>query len=210
MGIRRAALVASAATGVAASITAATQLGLVPLASLAATPRAVDGGRVWLLFTSGVVADNPVVPSLLGFWIVCGAALALCPARVGVRVAVAGHTLSALGAYGVIVLARLADPNALASVVNLPDYGLSAIIAAWIGAIARLLWQRSPSRRGHVLVVLGSLASAGIGLAFLPNVEFLDSEHVLAYAIGFVLVDARFLRAPVRPSRRAVAAAASG
>jgi hypothetical protein len=210
MGIRRAALVASAATGVAAAVTAAVQVGLVPLSALAATPHAVDRGRLCLLVTSGAVADQPVVPSLLGFWIVCGAALALCPAAVGVRVAVGGHMFSALGAYGVIVVARLADPTAFASVVNVPDYGLSAIIAAWIGAIARILWKRSPSRRGHVLVVLGSLACAGIGLAFRPHVDFLDSEHLFAYAIGFALVDAAFLRALVRPSRRAVAAAASG
>jgi hypothetical protein len=125
------------------------------------------------------------------------------------RVALAGHVLSTLAVYGSIVLARLAVPTAFASVLNLPDYGLSAFIAAWIGAIARILWKRSPSRRGQVLVVLGSLGCAGIGLAFSPDVDFIDSEHLLAYAIGFALVDAAFLRSLARSSRRLVAARAS-
>jgi hypothetical protein len=72
------------------------QVGLVPRSALAATPHAVDGGRLWLVASSGAVADHPVAPSLLGFWVVCAAALALCPAGVGVGVAVGGHTLSAL------------------------------------------------------------------------------------------------------------------
>src|SRR5262249_6728940 len=145
-------------------------------------------GRLWLLLTSGLIADPPVAPSLVGFWLVCATALAVCPARVGVRVAVVGHTVSALAVYAVIAAARVSDPTAFASVVALPDFGLSAMIAAWLGAIARVLWRRFPSRRAHALVALGSLGCAGIGLAFRPDVTFLDSEHLVAFAIGVALV----------------------
>jgi hypothetical protein len=202
MGVKRAALAAAAATCVAAVVSAANAAGVVSLSSLASSPRAIGEGRVWLLFTSGLIADRPVAPSLVGFWLVCAAALAVCPARVGIRVAVAGHTLSALAVYAVIGAARLSDPGAFASVVALPDFGLSAMIAAWLGAIARVLWRRFPSRRAHVLVALGSLGCAGIGLAFRGELTFLDSEHLVAFAIGVAIVDLGFARGLLRPRRR--------
>ena len=151
-------------------------IGAVPplMLKTAANPgglpqEAFDGIR------SGVLADRPEVASLVGFWLVGFAVLLVCSARVAAGAAIAGQTLSALAVYGVIGLARLVDPRAFASVVQLADYGLSAIIAAWLGAIARVCWDRWPHRRGHVLVVLGSVSCALIGYAFSPNVTFLDS-----------------------------------
>jgi hypothetical protein len=202
MGTTRAVIAAAAATGVAGAVTAATGAGVVSLSSLASSPQSIGEGRPWLLLTSGLVADRPIAPSLVGFWLVCAAALATCSAGVVVRVAVVGHTLSAVAVYAVIALARLSDPGAFASVVALPDFGLSAMIAAWLGAIARVLWRRFPSRRAHVLVALGSVGCAGIGLACRPDVTFLDSEHLVAFAIGVALVDLGFARGLLRPPRR--------
>ena len=93
--------------------------------------------------------------------------------------------------------------------MQLPDYGLSAIIAAWLGAIARVLWLRHPSTAHRVLILLASAGCAGIGLALRPDVTFLDTEHLLAYAIGAALVDVRSLRGLARPSRRLIAALAT-
>jgi len=202
MGAKRAALAATAATCVAAAVSAANGAGVVPLSSLASSPRSIGEGRLWLLLTSGLIADRHVATSLVGFWLVCAAALAVCPARVAARVAVVGHTLSALAVYSVIAAARLSDPTAFASVVALPDFGLSAMIAAWLGAIARVLWRRFPSRRAHALVVLGSLGCAGIGLALRSDVTLLDSEHVVAFGIGAALVDLGFARRLLRRPRR--------
>jgi hypothetical protein len=202
-------LAASAATGVVAGVTVANRLGDLSQSLLAATPRAVGDGRVWLLLGSAAIADRPAVPSLVGFWVVALATLLVCSARLCAGVAVAGHVLSALGVYGVIGLARVADPGAFASVVQLPDYGLSAIIAAWLGAIARVLWTRYPAWGWRVLVALGSAGCAGIGLALRPDVTFLDTEHLLAFAIGAALVERRLWSRLARPSRRFVAATAT-
>jgi len=193
---------------VVAGVTAANRLGDLSQSALAATPKAVGDGRVWLLVSSAVIADRPAVPSLVGFWVVALASLLVCSARLCAGVAVAGHVLSALGVYAVIGLGRATYPGAFASVVQLADYGLSAIIAAWLGAIARVLWMRHPRRESRVLVVLGSASCAGIGLAFRPDVTFLDTEHLLAYAIGAALVDGRVRQALARPSRRLVTAMA--
>ena len=209
MGVRGAALVASAATGATAAVTVANRLDNLSLSAIAATPQAVGDGKAWLILTSGLIADRPAVASLVGFWIVGVAVLLVCSARVAAGVALGGHTLSTLGVYGVVGLARLVDPHAFASVVHVADYGLSAMIAAWLGAIARVFWTRYPSRLNHLLIALGSIGCAGIGLAFRPNVTFLDSEHLLAYAIGAALADRTVHERLALTSRRFVAATAS-
>jgi hypothetical protein len=199
-----AALAASGATGVTAVVTAANRLGALSVTTLAATPREVGERRVWLLFSSGLLADRPAIPSLLGFWIVGFAVLLVC----SVRVAVGGHTLSALGVYGAIGLTRLLDTHSFASVVTLTDYGLSAMIAAWLGALACVFWRRHPARISRALIVAGSIGCAGIGLAFRPNVTFLDTEHLLAYGIGVVLADGAIRAWLLRTPRRLGTAAA--
>ena len=202
MHVRRVALGGSGAGVVLGSITAANRLGVVPLSSVAASPRAVGDGKLWLLGTSALIADRPWLPSLLGLGIVGCAALAVLSVRAVVIVAAIGHVLSTLVVYAVIGGTRLIEPSAFASVVNLADFGFSAIIAAWIGALARVAWQRRQTRGARLLVAAGCLASAGVGLAFRPDVTFLDSEHVVAFAIGAALADPKLRSRLVLPARR--------
>jgi hypothetical protein len=208
MRVTTAALAASTATGATAAVTIANRIGDLSVSTFAASPEAVREGRIWLLLTSGLLADRPAIPSLVGFWIVGFAVLLACSARIAAGAAFGGHTLSAVGVYGVVGLAHLVDPHALASLANVADYGLSAIIAAWLGVIARVLWTRYPTHLGRILIVIGSAGCAGIGLALRPDVTFLDSEHLLAYAIGVALADARVRRRLAAPPRRLVAATA--
>jgi hypothetical protein len=209
MRVRGAALAVSAATAVSAVVTCANRFGDLPVSRLAASPESIGEGRVWLVLSSALLADRPAVPSLIGFWIVGFAALLVLSARVVAGAAVAGHTLSALGVYGVVGAARLLDPNAFASVVHLSDYGLSAIIAAWLGSIGRVLWARHPAARARLAIAVGALGCAGIGLAFRPDLTFLDSEHVVAFAIGAAVADVRVWQSFARPARRLVAVTAS-
>jgi hypothetical protein len=192
------------ATAVVGAGTAANRLAGLPLASMAATPRAVGDGKLWLLVTSGLLADTPWLPSLFGFAIVLAVALYVLPVRDVVLVAAAGQIVSALIVYGIIGLARLVEPHTFASVIDLPDFGVSAMIAAWIGAVAAVAW----ARHDHLLVVAGCLACLGVGLAFRPTITFLDSEHIVAFAIGIACLSSRFRRIAV-PIRKAVAVALS-
>lgn len=195
-----------AATAVVGAGTAANRLAGLPLSWVAATPRAVGDGRWWLVLTSGLLADTPWLPSLLGFAIVLAVALRVLPARRVVAAGAAGQILSALAVYGVIALARLRDPHAFGSVVDVEDFGVSAFIAAWIGAVAYVSWTRAASRRGRALVAAGCLGCLGIGLACRPTITFLDSEHLVAFAIGAVVASS-FLGRVVMPVRKAVATA---
>jgi hypothetical protein len=202
MRLRDAALASSVPTAVTAAVTGANRLGVLSVSSLASTQRGVGEGKAWLVVTSGLLADRPAIPSLVGFWLVGCGVLLVCSASAVIVSAVAGHTLSALGVYGLIGAARLVDPRLLASLDRVPDYGLSAMIAAWLGSIAAVLWSRPDGRGTRVLVALGSVGCAGIGLAFRPDVTLLDSEHVLAFAIGVAVVRGLRGRRLVRPTLR--------
>jgi len=164
--------------------TAANSAGWLGLSHLAASPRAVAEGKVWLLFTSGVVADRPWLPSLLGFAIVGFAALSLARARVVFVAALAGHVLATLVVYGFLGVVDAVDHGAFANLDSQPDIGLSAIIAAWIGVISAMLWRRYRPRRAHALNVLACIGCALIGFAFRPDLNALDSEHIVAFALG--------------------------
>ena len=106
------------ATVVAGLVTLATRSGWVRLSQLAATPKGVADGKIWLLFTSGAIADRPWLPSLVGFAIVGFAALSLAEWRVVVLAALAGHVLATLAVYGLLGVAGALDDRAFASLVD--------------------------------------------------------------------------------------------
>ena len=195
--IPRAAWICAAAV-VAGLVTAANRAGWAGLSHLAASPRAVAEGKLWLLFTSGIVADRPWLPSLLGFAIVGFAALSVARPRVVVAAALAGHVLATLVVYGLLGAADAFDHDAFANLVDRPDIGLSAIIAAWIGVVSCVLWRRYRSRRAHVLNAVGCIGCALIGFAFRPDVTALDSEHVVAFGLGVAI--AAWWPEPVEPT----------
>lgn len=174
----------AALTAVAAVTTVASRSGWIGVSHLAASPNAIAQGKIWLLLTSGVVADRPWLPSLLGFAIVAFAALSAARVRVVVLAALAGQVLATLVVYGCFGLARAVHPGAFDALENTPDIGLSAIIAAWIGVVAQALWRRHGSRVAHVLIGLGCIGCALIGLTFRTNLTALDTEHVVAFALG--------------------------
>jgi hypothetical protein len=171
---------------------------------LAASPAAVAQGRVWLLFSSVLIADRPAAASLIGFMVVGLATLAVCGARALLVAGVAGHVLSAIVVYLAIALIRVFAPAALRQVVTLADYGTSAVIAAWIGAVAHRWWS-AHKHVGRRFGVLALCAAAGlIGWLLSPDLTVLDSEHAVALGIGVATAwtVARFAESPSWPSLR--------
>lgn len=175
------------ATAVAGAFTFANRIGWIGISSLAASPSAIAKEKIWLLVTSGLIADRPWVASLVGFAIVAFAALAVAPVRIVVASALAGHVLATLAVYGALGVAHELDHGAFASLLHTPDFGLSAIIAAWIGVVAQWYWRRYRSPRAHALTSLGCIGCALIGFAFRPDLTALDSEHLVAFAMGVAI-----------------------
>jgi hypothetical protein len=169
-------------------VTAANRAGLVGVAALASSPREAGEGKLWLLVTSAFVADTPTAASLLAFVGFAVAALVVCGPRLMWAVGFAGHVGSAAAVYAAIAVTRAIAPTAFENVLSLSDYGTSAMIAAWLGALAAAGWMRYPRLMPRLGVISCSLLSAGVGWVCRPDLTPLDSEHVIAYAIGVAAV----------------------
>ena len=176
----RSALTLAGLTGATTAVTVANRLGALDARTLASSPQQLADGRVWLLLTSAVLADRPAAASILGFFAVGLAALAICGSRVLCVSALLGHVGSALAVYLGIGLVRHLSHGAWQGAIAAPDYGTSAVIAAWIGAIAFVAWRH----RLYTATVGLVAAAAAIGWLCKGSLTVIDSEHAFAVTIG--------------------------
>src|SRR5437660_9973077 len=97
-----------------ASVSAVTALrvGLISIGTLAATPRRIADGQVWLLFSSASVVDRPIVASLVSLAALASVALLVCGSRVLWLAALLGHTCSTILAYLGLAALQTLDPRA--------------------------------------------------------------------------------------------------
>ena len=113
--------------------------------------------------------------------------------------AVLGQAFSTLLGYSLIGLARLFDPGAFHQLVSAPDYGVSAISAAWLGAIAAVGWRTRRQSIGRAAIVLGCVAIACLAWFVRgKGLDLLDSEHAFAFAIGVGVAVGRALAEPLQ------------
>jgi hypothetical protein len=155
--------------------------------ALAASARAVFRGQLWRLLTSGLVAERPIAASIVSFALLSGVALLLCGARTFWPAAMAGNVGSALVAYLLIAVSRLADPGAFAAEWRARDYGVSATSAAWLGAIAATGWRSRRSFAARATIAVSCVAIGAFAYRLHPGITVLASEHVTAFAIGAVV-----------------------
>jgi hypothetical protein len=188
-------------------LTAAQRAGAIPLDGVAASPHKIAQGKFWLLLTSGLFADRPTVPSLLALALFGFVALAVCGSRVLWTSALIGHAGATLLVYYSIALVRISYPNAFHQVLGVQDIGLSAICAAWLGAIVAVVWRRAdPTPAKRLWIVLAVAAIGLIAWRVRPDLTVLDADHGIAFFIGVGIAGAR-LRLPwlqrVRATRTA-------
>ena len=190
------------------TVTVARGEGLVPGRWVAASPARIGHGQIWLLFTSGLLVQRPVALSLVSVVLLAMVAVAVCGPRQFWIAMIVGHVFSTLIAYGLLAAARLVDHGIFASLVHAPDYGVSAIAAAWLGSIAGTAWERrGSSPGGKAAIVVCCTAVAVFGWTAERHVQhhltFLDSEHVFAFALGLLALLHRSTLhlAPMRATR---------
>jgi hypothetical protein len=194
------------ATGAVSIVTVLNRFGPLPLRDIAASERAVGEGRAWLLVTSAFVADRPAVPSIAGLAIVGLAVLAFYGVRLLVAAAALGHVGGTVAVYAALALAHATDPRLAAHAMGSADYGTSAIIAAWIGVIAYAVCRRGSGVAALALCVLSGL----VGWLFRPDIDVLDTEHIVALGIGIALAASIGVGAGAGASFGAGPAASSG
>jgi hypothetical protein len=180
-------LLASLMTVVSA-LTAAERERVIPLSVLASSPHAVGEAHLWSLLTSALLVQSPLFWSLASFALLGALTLKVCGTRALLISALAGHVASTLVVYALLALARTFDPRAFEAVLSAPDYGVSAISAAWLGAIASVSWRaRDRTLRGKIGTALAVVATALFGWTLRRHFSFLDLEHVFAFGIGVVV-----------------------
>lgn len=185
-------------------LTVAQRAGAIPIRSVAASPDAIAHGRYWLLLTSGLFADRPTAPSLLALALFGSVGLAVVGPRVLWTTALVGHVGSTLVVYWSIALYRLGHAQAFRDVLGQHDLGLSAICAAWLGAVASVAWRRLGSARGR-LGITGAVVLIGlVAWAVHPDLTPLDADHGVAFVIGVAVAGTR-LRLPRPLGARATA-----
>ena len=173
---------------VVSALTAAERERLIPLSVLAASPHAVVEARLWSLLTSALLVQSPLFWSLASFALLGVLTLKVCGTRVLLISGLAGHVASTLVVYALLALTRTFDPHAFEAVLSAPDYGVSAISAAWLGAIASVSWRaRDRTLRGKIATALAVVATALFGWTLRRHLGFLDLEHVVAFGIGVVV-----------------------
>jgi type IV secretory pathway VirB2 component (pilin) len=170
---------------VVSSLTVTQRAHLIPLSDLASSPHAVAEARLWSLVTSALLVSSPVFWSLLSFALFGALMLRFCGARILLVSALAGHIGSTLVVYALLALARTFDPRAFEALLKAPDYGVSAVSAAWLGALASVSWRaRSRTVRGKIATGLAVVGVALFGVYLRRHLVFFDLEHVVAFGIG--------------------------
>ena len=170
---------------VVSGVTVAERAHLIPLSALAASPHAVAEARVWSLLTSAMLAQAPVFWSLSSFGLLGALTLGVCGGPVLWISALAGHIGSTLVVYALMAVARTVDPRVFEVVQKAPDFGVSAISAAWLGAVAAVAWRaRDTTLRGKIATTLAVAATALFGWMLRRHLSVLDLEHVFAFGIG--------------------------
>jgi hypothetical protein len=142
----------------------------------------VADGQLLRLLTSGIAVAGP-----LAVWqIALGAFVAaVVIRREGAAVwwvaALVGHIGSALISYAIVGLASALGSASAEDAANDPDYGISAVLGASLGALFA-----SGARAGDRMITGFGIAGF-VGL--LPfSLGWLDIEHPVAFALGAAVV----------------------
>jgi hypothetical protein len=129
---------------------------------LAASARQVFArGQVWRLVTSGTFVQRPYAASLGSFALLACLAFVFCGRGVFWCSALAGHVGSAVPVYLLVGLGWTFEPEAFRNAWTSSDYGVSAISAAWLGAIAAAGWSvRGATWKGRGAIALSCITVA--------------------------------------------------
>ena len=153
---------------------------------VAASPDALERGRLWLLATSAFVIDGPPVVQIGATAVLIWVVVHRFGAGTFWATAVAGHVGSTVAVYAGIALVWLFDAHAVRNVTDAPDYGISAVWAACVGVIC-VAGAAGELRRARLATALG----AGCLLTFLvllpADGELADFEHLVAFLAGAAL-----------------------
>lgn len=178
--------------------------GFPTVAQLASSPVLLLGhGEWWRLFTSALVVNGPVVPQVAAIGALGSLSIYFGGSWLFWKTALAGHIFGTLVAYAGLPLVWLLDHSTAERLLIDPDYGVSLVWCAALGAFAALCWlgKRADWRRPAqpLLTVAAVLVMV---LVTVYSDEMAAIQHVLAFAIGFVIIGTADRSRVLHKSRR--------
>lgn len=181
---------------------------MVSLSDVAASPHDVARGRIWPVIVSALLVQKPLFWSLLFFVLLGFVTLSVCGGRTLWWSAVVGHVGSTLLVYAFLGIVWSSDADVFQAVHKAPDYGISAVSAAWLGATAAVSWRaRGRTVCGKIATIVTVVSIALFAWMLRHAVNVLDVEHVAAFAIGTAAALRLAHRSPAQERRLETVAA---
>jgi hypothetical protein len=131
-------------------------------------------GELWRLVSSGLVVDGIAAPQIALTALAAFAVIRLQGAAVWWAAVLVGHVGSALLAYAIIGIAILLGSESAEAAANDPDFGISCVLGASLGALFASGW-RVVGAVGFVLLLPFSL-------------DWYGPEHPLSFVLGAAVV----------------------
>jgi len=146
-------------------------------------------GQWWRLATSGLIIQGPAVPQILAIAVLGGAGIYFGGSWLFWRTAILGHVVGTMVAYGAFSVLWLANHAAANRFLTNPDYGVSLIWCAALGAFASWSWLGS---RGELRRPVHPVPAILTGVVMVIVVTYSDPmaavQHVVAYLVGLAII----------------------
>ena len=157
------------------------------LSALAATPRRILHGQWWSLFSSGLVIDGPKAPQIAAILTLGSLGIYIGGSWLFWRISLLGHLAGTLVTYMGLLIARSVHPHWVHRLLSQPDYGVSLVWCAGLGALAAAAWYNRKSwKPQHPW-----LAALALGMIFAVTIwsNGIDAfEHPIAFMTGFAIM----------------------
>jgi hypothetical protein len=130
----------------------------------------VADGELWRLLSSGLVVDGLAAPQIAVTAIAAFAVIRLQGALIWWAAVLVGHVGSALIAYAIIGIAILLGSSGAEAAADDPDFGISCVLGATLGALFASGWR-----------VVGAI---GFVLLLPFSLDWYGPEHPLSFVLG--------------------------
>jgi hypothetical protein len=163
--------------------------GWPTVADLASSPALIIQGQWWRIITSGLVIQGPAVPQIIAIAVLGSLSIYIGGSWVFWRTAVAGHVVATLVAYGGFSAIWLMDHAVSTRFLTDPDYGVSLIWCAALGAFAGLSWLGpKPNWRKPHQPLPAVLAVIVIIVVTAYSDPMAAVQHVIAFMVGLSII----------------------
>jgi hypothetical protein len=177
--------------------------GFPTVNELASSPAQLMHGEWWRLVTSAFVIDGPAIPQVIAIGVLGSLGIYFGGSWMFWSTALAGHFFGTLIAYGGIAIVWAQNHAAVAAFITDPDYGVSLIWCAALGAFAGMVWFGNLIKwRGVQKMWVVVIALSIMVLVTVMSDKMDAIQHILAFLIGGLIAGTADRSIKLERSRR--------